>query len=381
MHICFICHEYPPGIHGGVGTVVQTLARALVRRSHAVTIVGLYNRAGKTVEDDEGVRVIRLPRSRVRGTGFGVNGSRLRRALKEIHAVQPIDVIEGTESGLALLPRYSPVPRVIRMNGGHHFFSVTLGKKPKAWRGWLEQRSFSRADHLCAVSHFVADVTRQILRLGDREVEVLHNSINLPRFSPNPEAEQEGLIVFAGTVCEKKGVRQLIQALPEIVKAVPHARLWVVGRDSTDPLTGGSFTDGLRDLLPAPVKDHVMFMGPVENSQMCDVLQNAQVCVYPSHMEAMPLAWLEAMAMGKAIVASQTGPGHETIEDRVSGLLCDPHDPSAIAHAVVELLTNEDLRQRLKRQARARIEKHFSLAKMVERNEAFYARCAGLGSC
>lgn len=377
MHICFICHEYPPGMHGGVGTVMQTLARALVERGHEVTVVGLYARDQRIEETDLGVRVIRIPRTRVRGTGFALNGARLRRTLLDIHRQSPIDVLEGTEPGLALLPKEFPVTRVIRMHGGHHFFSATLGNKPRAWRGWLEQRSFERADHLCAVSSFVAETTRGLLKLGDRPVEILHNPINLSRFHPQPvQLEQDGLIVFVGTVCEKKGVRQLIQAMPQIVRAVPYARLWVVGRDSQDPETGRSFTNVLRDLVTPEFKERVIFKGAVENAQVANVIAQAQVCVYPSHMEAMPLAWLEGMAMGKAVVASETGPGREAIEDGISGLLCNPHDPASIASRIIELLKDESLRRRLKGRARTRIEEQFSVDAMIERNEEFYARCA-----
>jgi glycosyltransferase involved in cell wall biosynthesis len=93
-------------------------------------------------------------------------------------------------------------------------------------------------------------------------------------------------------------------------------------------------------------------------------------------MEAMPLAWLEGWAMGKAIVASETGPGPEAIEDGVSGLLCNPHEPDSIAEKIIRLLKDEELRRQLARQARERAVNFFSVESLTERNEKFYARCA-----
>ncbi|HYE72499.1 MAG TPA: glycosyltransferase, partial [Blastocatellia bacterium] len=150
MHICFLCNEYPPGKHGGIGSLTQSLARSLVLRGHQVTVIGIYepNQAG--ISNDEGVSVIRLPHTSIRGAGFIANGSRLRRALQDLHCQQPIDILEGPEASLAMIEKDFPAAKVIRMHGGHHFFSVTLGKKPRAWRGWQEARSFARADHLCA---------------------------------------------------------------------------------------------------------------------------------------------------------------------------------------------------------------------------------------
>src|SRR5690606_2580013 len=158
------------------------------------------------------------------------------------------------------VPSTFSASKVIRMNGGHHFFSVTLGHKPRPYRSWLEKRSFKRADSLCAVSRFVAETTRDLLHLGSRPIEILPNPVDTILFQPSKEASEEsGLILFVGTVCEKKGIRQLIQAMPQIVGEVPHAHLWVVGHDWKDPRTGKSFTEHLRALIPPALKGQISF--------------------------------------------------------------------------------------------------------------------------
>lgn len=381
MHVCFLCNEYPPAPHGGIGSFTQTLARALVRRGHQVTAIGFYSPSlGERVgeENDEGARIVRLPHAELPGTGLVINGARLRGALRRLNHESPIDIIEGPEISLAVIPEDFPAAKVIRMNGGHQFFAATLGAQPRRWRSWLERRSFARADHLCAVSDYVAETTRRLLRLGDRPIEILPNPVDTSRFQPQPpELEQDGLILFVGTVCEKKGVRQLIAAMPQIVAAAPHARLWMAGRDWRDPHTGESFTEKLRGLIPPALTDKIVFKGRIEHAQLPGLMAQASVCVYPSHMEAMPLAWLEGLAMGKAIVASETGPGPEAIADGVSGLLCNPHEPGSIAESIIRLLKDGELRQRLAREARRRAVNLFSVESLTARNEDFYARCVG----
>ncbi len=55
MHVAFICNEYPPGVHGGIGAVTRTYARALVEAGHRVTVIGVYARPRRrTVSDDGG---------------------------------------------------------------------------------------------------------------------------------------------------------------------------------------------------------------------------------------------------------------------------------------------------------------------------------------
>jgi glycosyltransferase involved in cell wall biosynthesis len=94
-------------------------------------------------------------------------------------------------------------------------------------------------------------------------------------------------------------------------------------------------------------------------------------------MEAMPMAWLEGMAMGKAVVASRLGPGPEVIDDGFDGLLCDPRQPEALAAQITRVLKDPDLRQVLGSRARERVLRDFSPQVMLERNLQFYRSVLG----
>jgi glycosyltransferase involved in cell wall biosynthesis len=378
MHLVLLCNEYPPASHGGIGSFTQTMARALAKRGHKVTVVGFYHRRKTVREHDHGVAVVRLAHARLRGSGLILNRKRLARELARINAESPIDIIEGAENSLALVPKLASAAKIIRMHGGHHFFFTTLGKKPRLWRSWLEKQSFRNADHLCGVSQYVAETTRELLDLGERPIEVLHNPVNVELFRPRPDvAEERGLIVFVGTVCEKKGVRQLVEAMPEIVAAVPHARLCLAGRDGRDPRTGQSFIEQLRAGMPAAIAAQIEFRGQLEHALVPDLLARAEVLAYPSHMEAIGIALIEGLAAGKGLVIGNTGPAREVVEHGVSGLLCDPFSPASIANAVIMLLKDQSLRRKLGEEARRRAVDLFSLDIVVQRNEMFYRRCLG----
>jgi glycosyltransferase involved in cell wall biosynthesis len=239
-----------------------------------------------------------------------------------------------------------------------------------------ERLSFSRADELCAVSEFVAETTRRLLKLGNRPIEILPNPVDTERFKPRPEVQEEdGLIIFTGTLCEKKGVRQLVQALPRIVAEVPQARLLIVGRDSIDPLTGASFKLSLEKLIEPQLQPRVRFVDFIDNSRLPEILASASVCVYPSHMEAQGIVIIEGMAMGKAIVTGKTGPGPELVEDNVSGMLCDPRNPGSIAEKVTALLKDPLIRRQIGARARLRAVSKFSVETLVGLNIDFYRRC------
>jgi glycosyltransferase involved in cell wall biosynthesis len=243
----------------------------------------------------------------------------------------------------------------------------------------MEKRSFARANHLCAVSRYLADVTRDLLRLGDTPIEILPNPVNTSVFRPMPEIPVvQGLIVFVGTLCEKKGIRQLVQAMPEIIAAVPNAHLVAYGRDSVNPSTGESYRHSLQREFKPLFPNRVKFMDHADNGSLPAKLAAAEVLVYPSHMEALGIVVLEGMAVGRPVVVSKAGPGPEAIEDCVCGLLCDPHDPHAIAEAVIRVLRDRALASRLGAAARERALRDFAVDKLVGKNEEFYRQCLGL---
>jgi glycosyltransferase involved in cell wall biosynthesis len=132
----------------------------------------------------------------------------------------------------------------------------------------------------------------------------------------------------------------------------------------------------LRERIPANLAGKITFTGEVGRDRLRDLMASAAVCVFPSHMEAMPIVWLEAMAMGKAVVASETGPGPEVLSDGVSGLLCNPRDPASIASRVIAALRDGALRARLGSAARRRAVLDFSLEAMTRRYLDFYEACA-----
>jgi glycosyltransferase involved in cell wall biosynthesis len=384
MHVCFLCNEYPPGQHGGIGSFTQTLGRRLVREGCRVTVLGFYPVASVRQEDDQGVEVRRLAHTRLRGASFWIHGLRLRTELCRLAAAGPLEIVDGPENAFAAVPPAAPGCKIIRIHGGHYFFSTMLNRRPALWRGWLERRSFAHADHLAAVSHFAAETTRSLLRLGNVPIEILPNPVDTEHFRPMPQVPvTPGLIGFVGTLCEKKGIRQVVLAMPEIAAAVPQVCLMACGRDSVDPRTGKSFRQTLQAAIPSGASWDVTFTGHVENARLPVELAAAQVLVYPSHMEAQGIAWLEGMAMGKPVVASNAGPGPEIIQDGLSGLLCNPRDPHSIAAAVIGLFRDRSLAERLGAAARQRALQVFSVDQLVQKNQDFYDRCvsARLRAC
>src|SRR5690606_19762757 len=146
-------------------------------------------------------------------------------------------------------------------------------------------------------------------------VSLINYPIDTDSFAPQSIEVVPFRIVFAGTVCEKKGIRQLIQAFPLVYEHFPYATLEIFGRDWTFP-DGRSYIQFLKEREITTIGEHaerITFHGAVGRSELRDAYASAAVCVFPSHMETQGLVAPEAMAMEKAVVFTKLGPGPETI--------------------------------------------------------------------
>lgn len=373
MHIVFLTNEYPFGefAHGGIGSFVQNLARNLVLHKIQVSVVGISAKELKEKELDNGVEIHRIKQSAIKYGKFIFNSLEIRMKLKEIHSIKPIDIVEGSELSFAFLPKNTPYKKVIRMHGGHHFFAVTLNKKPALWRSFQEITSFKKADALIAVSEYVGEITKQLVKFR-LPYTTIYNFIDLNRFkNSNKESFESNSIVFIGTICEKKGVKQLVEAFPLIKEQQRNAKLHLVGRDWKSKEIK-SYTAYLKTLIAIEHINDIIFHGAVSYDAIPTFLEKAHVCVYPSHMESFGLTVVEAMAMEKPIVFSTIPPFKEIITDTISGLACNPMDATDIAEKIIKLLSNRDLAPKIGENARDEVLQKFNLNAIVAQNINFY---------
>jgi len=376
MHICIITHEYPkPGFpHGGIGSFLKTLAPKLVEQGIKVTIVGLSYDYGYDYQEDRGVQVYRLGYKNVKHLGWYYGIKAISKKIAEIHKVNPIDIVEASELGLAFLNKIKGIKYIIRLHGGHHFFAESENRKINRWKGFQEKVSFKNADGFIAISNYVKNHTEKYLSFHNKPIAYISNLIDTDFFSPLDLPIHKYSIVFMGSVCEKKGVRQLIQSFPFVKEKFPLATLEIYGRDWLFP-NGSSFTDLLKtqeiSKLGTIQKD-IHFHGQVNYEGVPEKYSKAQVCVFPSHMETQGLVAPEAMAMKKVVVFTKKGPGPETIKEYETGLLCDPFNPKDIAEKIVWVFSNMQQSEEISNKARQSVLEKYSPEVIVQMNIDFF---------
>ncbi|MFL6227698.1 MAG: glycosyltransferase family 4 protein [Pyrinomonadaceae bacterium] len=372
MHVAFLTTEYPPLPCGGIGTSTRNLARALVTDGHRATVLV----AGEGREfDDGGVCVRFAGETRVPKVGWLWDARRAQRALNDLVRRDGVDVIEahdwcGPSAGLRL-----ERPLSVRCHGAATYFAHLLGERVRPSVRWTETLALRGARDVVAVSRFTADLTRRLFRLR-AEVGVIPNGIDVEQFSPaDPTEVEPETILYFGTLARKKGVLDLCRIFSLVAERRPRARLRLVGRDEPDARTGARSTLQLcRDSLSTPARERTEFLGARPYDEVRDHVRGASLCVFPSYAEAFPLAWLEAMACAKPLVAYATGWAREVVEDGISGVLAPVGDVEAFARAVESLLGDEGARLRLGRAARARVEAQFTAGRVARRSVERYER-------
>lgn len=370
MHIVFLSHEYPLWSPGGVGTFLQTLGRALVNEGHRVTVVGPGKEITEEYLEDEGVRLYRLPKKQGLLPTFIHNAIQINKKLKSINQKARIDILESAEGGMAFVSNKHRAKKVIRLHGGHHFFAEAEKRGIDKKKGYLEKRSFKKADGFIAVSNYVKLHTSRYLSFYNKPVEVIPHPMNTNAVLPDAMVKTNRLL-FAGTVCEKKGVRELLHAFGIIREKYPNMELDIFGRDWYFP-DGRSYIETIQTELSPALFENVVFHGSINRNELFQKYAEAAICIFPSHMETQGLVTLEAMLLEKPVVFSKYGPGPETIDHKMTGLLCDVHDPGDIARNIIWLIENYEEARVMGKHARKEVLAKYRLGTIVQKNLDFY---------
>jgi len=311
---------------------------------------------------DEGFRthIVTLSRS------FDIlPGLRLRGLLDPRTILHTHTLVAGNVLGT--LASRGPVVRHLHIE--NHFRAAT---RPVLRR--LDNATARRCARLVAVSE---DTRRAYERQGYRpgSIEVVYNGIELDGVGRRLGLRAElgipasaPVIAEIGRLCDVKGQRELIQALPHL----PDARAVLIGKDLEQ---NGAFQASLeREAERLGVRERVVFAG--HRNDAVAALAEVDLVALPSWTEGLPGVVLEAMAQRRAVVATPVGGTPELVVDGETGLLVPPRDPHALADAVGRLLADPDLRRRMGEAGYRRVAQQFTAEAMTRRILELYDEVA-----
>lgn len=224
---------------------------------------------------------------------------------------------------------------------------------------------------------------RELLAGGESPDRLVHvpNGVDLAALEPPPQAlaqlreslglkGDEPIVGMVASMRPRKGPEVLIQAFREVLRAMPRARLLMIG--SAEFVESRDYLADLRELARREgVAERVVFTGHRDDA--VDLMWIMDVCVLPSlYGEGLPLAVLEAMARERPVVASRTEGNEEAVAHGETGLLTRAGDARALGEAIAMLLLDRDRARAMGRAGRRRAEELYGVDAMARRYEAIY---------
>lgn len=218
------------------------------------------------------------------------------------------------------------------------------------------------------------DLKEQALHSGvpTGKVSVIYNGIDVEEFNALPASDGRKSLqlhpedVVIGTVAAlspEKGQRYLIEAAASVCRDIPNIRLVFVG--------DGPLAADLKSMVRDPgLENKVKFTGI--RRDIVALLHAFDIFVLPSLQEGLPMALLEAMSVGRAVIATEVGAIPRVIANGTDGLLVPARDSAALARALGKLAVNPDMRQSLGIRAKEKIVREFSAKRMAEEYSRVY---------
>lgn len=204
-----------------------------------------------------------------------------------------------------------------------------------------------RSSTVSAVSSIVKNYTRNFT---DSEIHIIPNGINLDLFKQQKIQEVRPTLLFIGRLSEIKRIDLLLRAIPKIKNSIPDVRVIIIGE--------GPEKENLLTLSKhLNIDKNVEFRGFVSESVKIESLYRASLFVLPSGYEGFGIVLMEAMASGKAVVASDSGGIPYVVEDNKTGLLFKDNDLEDLAEKVSYLLSNPELCKKMGEKGRERAQK------------------------
>ena len=377
MKIAFLTPEYPhpkTGSSGGIGTSIKNLSIGLLAEGCSVRVL-VYGQKEEAVFDDNGITVQQIRNVKFKGLSWWLTRKKLERLINELYANKAIDLVEAPDwTGITSFIQPKKCPIVIRLNGSDTYF-CHLDQRPVKWNNkFHERRAIQKADGLLSVSQFTADLTNEVFGLH-KEFTIIPNSIDVDLFdgNRNDNDKEKNVILYFGSLIRKKGLLELPLIFNEVIQKNPNAKLVLIGKDVSDVITGNTSTwQMMRQLFSEAALSNVSYLGSVPYQEIKEHIKAASVCVFPTFAEALPVSWIEAMALQKPIVASNIGWAKEVIADGIEGFLMHPKDHKIYAERILELLQNPKMQSAFGMAARKKVLASFSMEIVAQQSMSFY---------
>lgn len=376
MKILMAVTYYHPHV-SGLTIYVERIGEELVRRGHEVTVLTSSHLPGLPAREEiRGVQVVRLPVALRLNKGvvtptLPIEAYRRARTHDAVHLHLPM-----ADAPLVALAAHAAGTRIRTMT---YHCDVIL---PRSLASHLIMRTLDLS-HRLAAAHVDSMVTytrdyashSRFLSRFPGKVFTVYPPIVVERPDPDEVSRWRNqlalggvpIVGFAGRFSEDKGGDYILESIPHLLRAVPHAKYLFAGEYRR--VIGENFYEKVRDRIERN-QEHIQFLGELHGRKLSNFYSMIDVLVLPSvnSTESFGMVQVEAMLCGTPVVASDIPGVRESVKISGMGRIVPPRDPRAIADALAEVLKHPD------RYARPTIDlsSTFSVGQTVDFYERLY---------
>jgi len=245
--------------------------------------------------------------------------------------------------------------------------------KNKVMKG-IQKHSLSCADEVIVISKAVGQYLKETTKINENKLKTIYygytRKTDRLEVSENIKekyniTKNELIIGMIGRYCQQKGHRYLIESFKKILKEVPEARLFIAGHGNNE------YKKEIIELAKnLGVSEKIIFEG--YRDDVINLMNQFDVFVLPSLWEGFGLVFLEAMSVAKPIVATDVGPISEVVINGETGYLVEPKNFDVLAEKIIILLKDIELRNKMGLSGKERLEKQFTIEKMISETEKVY---------
>lgn len=352
---------------GGLQQVVVNICKTIDRSKFEVFVLCLRNLGEYVSEVEEmGIEVLSIPK---KGTGtdywsFLKVGKILREKKIDIihtHNTQPL--FDGTMGAL-----FSGVKTIV------HTDHARGAASSKRWE-YIERLMSKFVYRFVAVSDDTAQKLIKYQKISSKKITTIMNGIDGDKYQIDFDenrlrseliGDREGPVIGLGVrLAEQKGIHYLLQAMPEVIKRFPDITLLIAGKGPLEAQLKGVADD-------LDISDNVRFVGP--RLDLHQILKIFDIYVLPSLWEGLPMVLLEAMAAGCPIISTDVGGIYMAITNGVNGTLVPPQKPQKLSSAIIDLLSNDNLRRSYSLSGMDIFKQKFSARTMTQQYEKLYLK-------
>lgn len=378
MKILYICNEYPPMHHGGIGSYTKLIAESLSKKGHKVYVIGNGSQNKSYFETINGVQVYRLkiPKNPLAGRFFNLIWLLVERIIfywqvkKYAKQLQP-DIVETYDWSAPLIFKLNRVKTVIRLHGSNTANNLYMQKNRSFLLTNIEKMAILKADFILSVSNHIAELTKKSFSLNFTS-KTIYNGVDTSLFNDYGIERDNNKILFVGRMHPYKGMEDLFAALNFVFAENKSVYFEIICTLIED------YKVKLLSLVSKEFHSRIKFTGRVNNDELPAYYNSANLSILPSRAEAFPIIPLESMSCGTPVIIADRFSAREIVDDNVDGFLVNALDNTELAKKIISILQNQPMIEEMRKKSREKILNNFSIDKVLQDNIDFYQTISGV---